>query len=397
MNGLRQVKCDTVILGGGVAALWTANVLKAAGQSVVILTNAPLGSGQTLAAQGVIHGGVKYAVAGKLTDSSEALATMPGRWLAAMRGEGPVDLRGADLLSDHQILWSLPNVVSQVVSFFGSKALRGRSAAIAREDYPAVFDTPDYKGRLFRIDEPVVDPVSVVRELARGVTDETYLVEWGSNAELRVENGEISAIDLILTNGQNLRLGASRYVFAAGAGNGFLLSRAGITEPAQQLRPLHQLVIRKRDLPPFYSVCVGNGPKPPVVVTTHLDSQGRTVWYLGGDLAEQAGVDRDETAQIEAGRAFFSKWLPWIDLAGAEWFTCRVDRAEPLTGTGDRPPGAYCQRRGNVLVTWPTKLALAPALAEEVLRETSGTRADSDRFTLDLPHPGLGQAPWDQP
>lgn len=397
MNDSRQARCDTVILGGGVAALWTANVLKAAGQSVLVLTNAPLGSGQTLAAQGVIHGGVKYAVAGKLTDSSEALATMPGRWLAAMRGEGPIDLRGADLLSDHQILWSLPNVVSQVVSFFGSKALRGRSAAIARGDYPAVFDTPDYKGRLFRIDEPVVDPVSVVRELARGVTDESYLVEWGSNAELRVENGEVSAIDLILTNGHNLRLQASRYVFAAGAGNGPLLSQVGITEPGQQLRPLHQLVIRKRDLPPFYSVCVGNGPKPPVVVTTHLDSQGRTVWYLGGDLAEQAGVDRDETAQIEAGRAFFSKWLPWIDLAGAEWFTCRVDRAEPLTGTGDRPPGAYCQRRGNVLVTWPTKLALAPALAEEVLRETSGIRTDADRLILDLPQPGLGKAPWDLP
>lgn len=397
MSGLQQAKCDTVILGGGVAALWTANVLKAAGQSVVVLTNAPLGSGQTLAAQGVIHGGVKYAVAGKLTDSSEALAAMPGRWLAAMRGEGPVDLRGADLLSDHQILWSLPNVVSQVVGFFGSKALRGRSAAIARADYPVVFDTPAYKGRLFRIDEPVVDPVSVVRELARGVADETHLVEWGTNAELLVENGEVTAIDLTLTNGQKCLLRARDFAFAAGAGNGSLLSRVGIAEPRQQLRPLHQLVIRKRYLPPFYSVCVGNGPKPPIVVTTHLDSEGRTIWYLGGDLAEQAGVDRDETAQIEAGRAFFAKWLPWIDLAGAEWFTCRVDRAEPLTGTGDRPPGAYCQRRGNVLVTWPTKLALAPALAEEVLRETSGTLTDAQHFFLDLPRPGLGKAPWDLP
>ena len=120
---------DTVIIGGGVAALWPANVLKNAGQSILVLTNAPLGEGQSLAAQGVIHGGLKYAVGGKLTDSSEALAAMPARWLAALRGEGPVDLSAARLLCDHQLMWSLPNVVSQVVSFFGSKALRGRSAA----------------------------------------------------------------------------------------------------------------------------------------------------------------------------------------------------------------------------------------------------------------------------
>lgn len=396
MSETRTALCDTVIIGGGVAALWTANELRAAGQSVAVLTNTALGTGQTLAAQGVIHGGVKYAVAGKLTDSSEALAAMPGHWLAALHGEGPVDLRGAELLSDHQILWSLPNVVSQVVSFFGSKALRGRSAAIAREDYPAVFDTPDYKGRLFRIDEPVVDPVSVVRELARGVAGTTWEVDWEKNAKLITDEDGISAIEISQTNGTTCRLEGGNYVLAAGSGNGPLLAQLGIAEPRQQLRPLHQLVIRREGLPPFFSVCVGTGPKPPVVVTTHRDSAGRTLWYVGGDLAEQAGVERGESDQIEAGRTFFSKWLPWIDLSEAEWFTCRVDRAEPLTGTGDRPPGAYCHRHGNVLVTWPTKLALAPALAEEVLLETVGDRSGGP-VNLDLPRPGLGKPPWDLP
>ena len=87
MSESTQIRYDAVILGGGVAALWTANALKGAGRSVLILTNSALGEGQSLAAQGVIHGGLKYAVGGKLTDSSEALAAMPARWLAAMRGE----------------------------------------------------------------------------------------------------------------------------------------------------------------------------------------------------------------------------------------------------------------------------------------------------------------------
>jgi glycerol-3-phosphate dehydrogenase len=392
----RQADYDTVILGGGVAALWTANVLKAAGQSVLVLTNAPLGSGQTLAAQGVIHGGLKYAVGGKLTDSSEALAGMPSRWLAAMRGEGPVDLSGAKLLSDHQLMWSLPNVVSQVVSFFGSKALRGRSAAIAREDYPAVFDTPDYKGRLFRIDEPVVDPVSILRELARGVADETYLVEWGKSAQLETSDGQIESITLTGEDGQTVEVRAGTYLLAAGAGNGELLTTLGITEPAMQRRPLHQVIVRKAGLPDFYSVCVGTGPKPPLVSTTHVDSAGRTVWYLGGDLAEQEGVARSEAEQIAFTQALLAKLMPWIDLTGAEWFTWRGDRAEPLTGTGDRPPGAYCRRVGNVLVAWPTKLALAPDLAEQVLRETM-KQASTPPSALPLPHPPLGKPPWDLP
>jgi glycerol-3-phosphate dehydrogenase len=396
VSELRQAKCDTVILGGGVAALWTANVLKSAGQSVLVLTNAPLGSGQTLAAQGVIHGGLKYAVGGKLTDSSEALAGMPSRWLAAMRGEGPVDMRGAKLLSDHQLMWSLPNVVSQVVSFFGSKALRGRSAAIAREDYPAVFDAPDYKGRLFRIDEPVVDPVSILRELARGVADETYLVDWGKNAHIETSNGQIDSITLTGADGQTVEVRASTYLLAAGAGNGELLAALGITEPAMQRRPLHQVIVRKAGLPEFYSVCVGTGPKPPLVSTTHVDSAGRTVWYLGGDLAEQEGVARSEEEQITFTQNLLAKLMPWIDLVGAEWFTWRGDRAEPLTATGDRPPGAYCRRVGNVLVAWPTKLALAPDLAEQVLRETTRSGMESPE-PLNLPRPDLGKPPWDLP
>lgn len=396
MSGNREAAYDTVIIGGGVAALWTANVLKKAGQSILVLTNAALGEGQSLAAQGVIHGGLKYAVGGKLTDSSEALAAMPARWLAALRGEGPVDLRGAQLLCDHQLMWSLPQVVSQVVSFFGSKALRGRSAALAREDYPPVFDTPAYKGRLFRIDEPVVDPVSVIRELARGVAAETHLIEWGKNASIEGKDGTLSSIILQEDTGATVRVSANRYLLAAGAGNGALLSELGIASPTMQLRPLHQLIIRKQGLPDFFSVCVGTGPKPPLVSTTHLDEAGRRLWYIGGDIAEQDGVARSETGQIAAGKALFAKLMPWIDLSDAEWFTWRGNRAEPLTGTGDRPAGAFCQRLGKVLVAWPTKFALAPNLADQVLRETEKSVA-GQAAPLALPRPAMGKAPWELP
>ncbi len=396
MSETRHIETDTVIIGGGIAALWTANRLKKAGQSICVLTNGPLGTGQSLAAQGVIHGGLKYAVGGKLTESSEALANMPSRWLDALRGNGEIDLSGADLLSDHQLLWSLPNVVSQVVSFFGSKAVRGRSSGIKREDYPAVFDSEKYKGRLFRIDEPVVDPVSIIRELAKGVADETRQIDWSSDAEIISADGSLQSIQITQQDGSQIKLTADTYLFAAGAGNGELLSQIGISQPKMQLRPLHQIIVRHPDLPDFYSVCVGNGAKPPLVSTTHTDSEGRRVWYIGGDIAEQEGVARSVEDQIAAGKALFDQLMPWVDLTEAEWFTWRGDRAEPLTGTGDRPPGAYCTRSGNVLIAWPTKFALAPDLADQVLDETC---ADSSRspVQLNLPSPSLGKPPWDLP
>lgn len=385
---------DTVILGGGVAALWTARVLQGSGQAVLVLTNAPLGSGQSLAAQGVIHGGLKYAVGGKLTEASEALAKMPERWLAALNGAGPVDLSGAELLSDHQILWTREGVVSQVVGFFGSKAVRGRSAGLKRDEYPAAFASDRFRGRLFRIDEPVVDPVSVIRELSSGL--HIHQVDWDQNARIESEGSAIAAIHLIDRKGASVRIEAGQFVLAAGAGNGALLDQLGIESPRMQRRPLHQVIVRKAGLPPLYGVCVGTGPKPPLVVTTHRDAAGRTVWYGGGEIAEQAGVARSEAEQIEVARKLFAELLPWVDLGGAEWFTWRGDRAEPLTGTGDRPAGAYCRRIGNVLVAWPTKLALAPDLADQVLRETAGYIIGTGG-ELDLPRPGLGTAPWDLP
>ncbi|MEM7698861.1 MAG: FAD-dependent oxidoreductase [Verrucomicrobiota bacterium] len=303
MSSERVHEFDTIIIGGGIAALWTANELKSAGQKIALLCNGPLGDGQTLAAQGVIHGGLKYALGGKLTDASEELAAMPQRWSDALAGKGPVDLSTTAVLSDHQILWTLPKLVSRVAGFFGSKSVRGRSAAIPREEFPEVFARGEYRGSLFRIEEPVVDPVSLVEALAAGVESCSWQVEWGTSAELVAINGSVDSIRLP-SEGANVRLRADRYLLLAGSGNEALLQQIGIESPRMQRRPLHQLIIRSQHLPDFYSVCVGTGPKPPLVSTTHTDRAGRRIWYIGGDIAEQAGVARSEADQSRQARLF---------------------------------------------------------------------------------------------
>jgi Glycerol-3-phosphate dehydrogenase len=50
-----------IIVGGGVSGLWLAAELKARGIHCCVLDRGPLGQGQTLASQGMIHGGTKYA------------------------------------------------------------------------------------------------------------------------------------------------------------------------------------------------------------------------------------------------------------------------------------------------------------------------------------------------
>ncbi len=65
-----QLQQDIVILGGGIAGLWLLHRLRAAGYAAVLLEKSTLGDGQTIVSQGMIHGGMKYALAGALTGAS---------------------------------------------------------------------------------------------------------------------------------------------------------------------------------------------------------------------------------------------------------------------------------------------------------------------------------------
>ena len=94
------IEIDAAIVGGGIAGTWLLNLLSAKGYQVVLLERDAIGADQTLASQGMIHGGLKYALAGALTGASEAIADMPARWRSCLAGNDDVDLREVTLLSD---------------------------------------------------------------------------------------------------------------------------------------------------------------------------------------------------------------------------------------------------------------------------------------------------------
>lgn len=359
----QALSTDVLIVGGGIAGLWLNARLRGEGYATLLLENSTLGGGQSVASQGIIHGGAKYALHGALTGASEAIADMPRRWREAHAGTGEIDLRGVRLLSDAHYLWSPGSIAGNITSFFASKAVRSRVGQVKGDDLPLALQDPKFKGKAYRLDELVFDVPSLISKLAELSGDSLMAAE---HIEPLHENQQLVGLRV---DGREIR--AQRIVFSAGGGTAELLAAIGLKQPAQQLRPLHMVLAKGPTLKPLYAHCLGAGPKPRVTVTTHPCADGEWLWYIGGDIAEASGVARSPEAQIKAAQQEMAELLPWIDQSSAKWATLRVDRAEPAQSNLLRPDSAFLAEDGHLIVGWPTKLALAPDFADRVLASLS--------------------------
>ncbi|MDP2747583.1 FAD-binding oxidoreductase [Pseudomonas sp.] len=386
----QALSTDVLIVGGGIAGLWLNARLRRQGFATVLVENARLGGGQSVKSQGIIHGGAKYALHGALTGASEAIADMPRRWREALSGNGELDLVGVRLLSDAHYLWSPGSLAGNITSFFASKAVRGRVDQVKGEQLPPALQHPKFKGKVYRLAELVLDVPSLINRLSELAGDGLLAAE---RIEPLRENGEL--VGLII-DGREIR--AQRIILSAGRGNAELLSALDLSQPAQQLRPLHMVLVKGPTLKPLYAHCLGGGPKPRVTITTHPAADGQWVWYLGGDLAEADGVARNEAAQIQAAQKELSELLPWVDLSTAQWATLRVERAEPAQSGLVRPDNAFLHEQGKLLVGWPTKLALAPDFADRVLAALArdGLQPAQHAPLPALPRPTVAPPAWEE-
>lgn len=377
---------DVAIVGGGIAGLWLLARLRQRRYGAILIETDRLGAGQTLCAQGIIHGGVKYSLSGQWSESTSILAGMPALWRRCLTGEGEVDLRAARLLADHQYLWATRAPTSRLAAFFASKLMSGRMAKAAG-DVPGVLRHPRFQGVVYRLDEPIVDVASVLNALVERHRDAIVLNQGPVTAKAD------GTLTLRRADGSTRALRPTCVVFATGAGNGAL------PWAALQLRPLHMVMARGSALPGLlYGHCLGASDVPRLTVTSHYDASGRLIWYLGGGLAE-SGVERDRREQIRAARRELETLLPWVDWSRVEFATFTVQRAEGQQPGAIRPAEPSICRDGHVLAVWPTKLALAPLLAERIenLARTLGARPRPlDLRTLaDWPRPDIAVPPWD--
>ncbi|MFT5102047.1 MAG: glycerol-3-phosphate dehydrogenase, partial [Planctomycetaceae bacterium] len=174
---MNQYSTEIAIIGGGICGLWLLNLLRAAGYEACLLEQGKLGQGQTLASQGMIHGGIKYALGGFTTPASETIASMPAKWRDCIAGNGPLDLTGLKVLSDDYFLFSDGALTAKVTAFFASKSLRGRISAINVKDYPVAFLSPGFKGSLYRLQDMVIDTSALLKMLQAKHSEHVYQAE----------------------------------------------------------------------------------------------------------------------------------------------------------------------------------------------------------------------------
>jgi len=361
----------------------------------VLVERDALGSGQSIASQGMIHGGMKYALGGKLTAASETIADMPAHWRTCLAGQGDVDLRGTQLLSDAYYMWPRRSLRSRLNAFLGSKAVRGKVTEAAEAEWPA-FLRGHTTGPLYRLHDIVLDVPSLLATLHGRQRDHIYRLD---PATCSVEADAEGPRALVLPDGS--RLTATRFILTAGADNERLADALCVPpalRPAMQRRPLRMVIVKHRFTDPLYVHCVSDQltATPELTITTHRCRDGRTAWYLGGELAE-SGVHRDADAQAAAARALLSDLFPWCNLADAQVSSFTIDRAEARQPDGTRPDGVSIAQAGRLLCCWPTKLTLAPLLAGRVMEllDGEGVGPVQPQAALALPHPDVAVPPWD--
>ena len=396
---------DIVIFGGGIAGLWLLSSLRRLGYQAILLEADALGRGQTLASQGIIHGGLKYALGGALSGASQAIAEMPARWRRLLSAStdyesaaGDLDLSSVKVLSDHYYMWSNGSFRSRLKNFLGSKSLRGRVETVADEDYPDFFAAaPSDRGSLYRLPDFVVDTPSLLQTLHAAHAEASYRVDADSIRFIHTDKGELDRC-LLEQEGETVEIAAQRFIFCAGEGNQQLLQQAEIDSVTTQTRPLHMVYVNKDNLPAIYLHCIGSdfSLTPQLTVTSHPHADGSMTWYLGGELAE-SGVQRDPGQQISAAQAQLQQLFPWVDLQGASWHSFMINRAEASHANNSRPDDSYVTEIHNAIIVWPTKLTLTPAIADRVIAQlrTAGVEPIGQAgTTLPLPQAELAQPRW---
>jgi glycerol-3-phosphate dehydrogenase len=385
---------DVLIFGGGAAGLWLLDELRRGDFRVVLAECNALGAGQTVASQGIIHGGLKYTLSGLLTGSAKAIREMPGVWRACLAGEREPRLAATRVYSDYCTLWRTDSLRSKAGMVGARAGLRSEVARLGPSDRPAVFAS--CPGDVFRVSEQVIDSVTFLRNLADRQSDRLIYYESPEGAELITRTpGVVEQVNFVRSNGcDRLAMRPRRVVLTAGEGNMTLRERIGLTAEAMQRRPLHMVMVRG-DLPELWGHCV-DGARTRVTITSADDSQGRRVWQIGGQVAED-GVAMTESDLIARARSELAAVLPDVSFTGAEWATYRIDRAEGRTATGTRPDDPQVLCEGNVITAWPTKLALAPELARLIRTrlDPPSSSADVSLVPSDWPRPDVALPPWE--
>ena len=401
MSEAREQPVDLLVLGAGIAGLWILDAATRAGLVAVGVETSCIGQGQSVCAQGIIHGGLKYTLRERDVAAAGSIRDMPAAWLQMNRNptaDGP-DLQEAVVSSPCTWIWRTERLASRIGMIGARAVLRSRPEAVKASDRPAILQS--VPGQVLRVGEPVFETRSVLEALASPLSHRLVRVAGPEGIELSSRGGRIETVTLRDDRGK-VDLRPRAVVLAAGIGNEAILSRLGLDAGIAQRRPLHMTLLRSPGLPWLHGHCV-DGNRTRITVTSARDDSGRIVWQLGGEIAE-SGVDREPRTQIRHAAGEIEAVLPTLDLGSLpdlEWASYHVDRAERRNTQGLRPDDATIEsfHDGRLIAAWPTKWALAPRLAARVMETIPARTGDSEIRSVDLrplQTPEIASYPWEE-
>ncbi len=383
LHTMTNHKADIVIFGAGIAGLWTFNRLKRLGYDVLLLEKSGIGGEQSIASQGIIHSGLKYAFAGKINKLAQSISAMPDLWRAALRGEGDVDLSAARTTTTSQLLMIPSGFMGGLTKLVAQKALGGE----VREVDPTFLNATGFKGSVVYMDEPVLDTPSLFQALAEPYKDCIRKVD-----HCAFEQDADGAIAGIKIDGH--RITADHYIFTAAGSNHEIATQLGHDKGLEtQKRPLLMGMMKPAPFP-LWAHLVGKSDKPISTITTHEMPDGELVWYIGGGPAERA-KEADPQEVIDTAKAGFAKYMPNLNLDHVQWATLPIDRVEGKSNTdGWMPDTPTIHTARNALYCWPTKLTFAPMLAESLLKKVGKPSGQNTNWSF-LPEAPYANAPWE--
>ena len=384
---------DALVIGGGIAGLWILSALRRAGRSAVLAEAADLGNGQSTCAQGIIHGGLKYALGGEVGQDARGVSEMPGIWTSEIQSADDPLLAGATILSPSAWLWRTDSLKSRIGMLGARMALKTPADAVPKERRPRLL--MDTAGSVLEVMEPILEVRSVLKALADRNAGFVVKVDGPEGVEMTSRGGRID--QAILKNaGHEIRLAPEHVILAAGSGNESLRTRLGLDPTRMQRRPLHMAMVRG-PLPEFHGHCVDGNRTRVTITSTARNAEGHATWQLGGDLAEK-GVEQSPEELICTAARELRSILPALDQTGLQWSTYRVDRAEMAHGGRRFQDAAIIEDGdGHTLSCWPTKLALAPRLADLVINRVASIHPATGlgNALQDLPAPETAPYPWE--
>lgn len=378
---MAERSADIVIFGAGIAGLWAFNRFKRMGYDVLLLESRTIGCGQTIASQGIIHSGLKYAFAGKINKLAQSISTMPDLWRAALKGEGPVDLSAARVNAHSQFLLIPSGFMGGLIKLVTQQTLGQSVREVPKSEWPADIAQSGFEGRVIFMNEPVLDIPSVLHALAAPYQNAIKIIDTPHDPFGFLERHAIKARHIIFTGA------ASNAAIAESAGHDQGLET--------QARPLLMGMIKNA---PFelYAHMVGTSDRPVATITTHKTQDGALVWYIGGSVAERT-KESDPLDVLKAMRDALEKYFPKIDFSTIEWSTLPIDRIEGKSSKdGWMPDTPTIHQHDNIFYCWPTKLTFAPLLTDRLIEKIQTPPLSLQTDWNFLPEAPFTQTPWDQ-